>query len=119
MNVHLKYDTIDHYHFDWLTPAGDHPNSAVMLVGCRDGRWIIVQEFGNDYSCFEGVLENVDDLNTEPKFCSDLKSVAVAAFGMMKQIYPQYDDSTLGRDADLVVMVDCQIPSDDLIVHFF
>jgi hypothetical protein len=43
MNVHLKYDTIDHYHFDWLTPAGDHPNSAVMLVGCRDGRWIIVQ----------------------------------------------------------------------------
>ncbi|BEB94703.1 hypothetical protein VEE20_08530 [Escherichia coli] len=24
-----------------------------------------------------------------------------------------------GRDADLVVMVDCQIPSDDLIVHFF
>ncbi len=27
--------------------------------------------------------------------------------------------SFLGRDADLVVMVDCQIPSDDLIVHFF
>lgn len=48
MNVHLKYDTIKHYHFDWLTPAGDYPNSAVMLVGFRDGRWIIVQEFGND-----------------------------------------------------------------------
>ena len=27
--------------------------------------------------------------------------------------------SPFGRDADLVVMVDCQIPSDDLIVHFF
>jgi len=25
----------------------------------------------------------------------------------------------LGRDADLVVMVDCQIPADDLVVHFF
>ncbi|CAI2535459.1 Uncharacterised protein [Serratia liquefaciens] len=25
----------------------------------------------------------------------------------------------LGRDADLMVMVNCQIPSDDLIVHFF
>ncbi|CZW01223.1 Uncharacterised protein [Enterobacter hormaechei] len=61
----------------------------------RDGRWIIVQEFGNDYSCFEGVLKNGDDLNTEPKFYSDLESVAVAAFGMMKQIYPQYQDSTL------------------------
>jgi len=23
-----------------------------------------------------------------------------------------------GRDADLVVMVDCQIPADDLVVHF-
>ncbi|VCZ64547.1 hypothetical protein BANRA_05053 [Escherichia coli] len=33
-------------------------------------------------------------LNT-PKFYSDLESVAVAAFGMMKQIYPQYQDSTL------------------------
>ncbi|WP_368493592.1 hypothetical protein [Escherichia coli] len=28
-------------------------------------------------------------------------------------------ESFAGRDADLVVMVDCQIPSDDLIVHFF
>ena len=28
-------------------------------------------------------------------------------------------DKIFGRDADLVVMVDCQIPSDDLIVHFF
>ena len=27
--------------------------------------------------------------------------------------------ANFGRDADLVVMVDCQIPSDDLIVHFF
>ena len=27
--------------------------------------------------------------------------------------------AAFGRDADLVVMVDCQIPSDDLIVHFF
>jgi len=24
----------------------------------------------------------------------------------------------MGRDADLVVMVDCQIPADDLVVHF-
>ncbi len=28
-------------------------------------------------------------------------------------------EAKAGRDADLVVMVDCQIPSDDLIVHFF
>ena len=27
-------------------------------------------------------------------------------------------DSNIGRDADLVVMVDCQIPADDLVVHF-
>jgi len=26
---------------------------------------------------------------------------------------------SVGRDADLVVMVDCQIPADDLVVHFF
>ena len=27
------------------------------------------------------------------------------------------NDSELGRDADLVVVMDCQIPADDLIVH--
>lgn len=32
MNVHQKYDTIDHYHFDWLTPAGDYPNSALVMT---------------------------------------------------------------------------------------
>lgn len=95
MNVHLKYDTIDHYHFDWLTPTGDYPQSAVMLVGCRDGRWIIVQEFGDDYDCFEGVLKNSEDLLTKPKFYPNIESVAVAAFNMMKQLYPQYDDSLL------------------------
>lgn len=31
----------------------------------------------------------------------------------------QINQKNSGRDADLVVMVDCQIPSDDLIVHFF
>ncbi len=35
------------------------------------------------------------------------------------QIWLRDIDRDFGRDADLVVMVDCQIPSDDLIVHFF
>ncbi|MGL5120359.1 MAG: hypothetical protein ACRC64_02275 [Plesiomonas shigelloides] len=29
------------------------------------------------------------------------------------------DQANLGDDSNLVVMVDCQIPADDLIVHFF
>ena len=33
--------------------------------------------------------------------------------------YSDFETEFVGRDADLVVMVDCQIPSDDLIVHFF
>lgn len=52
MNVHLKYDTIKHYHFDWLTPAGDYPNSAVMLVGFRDGRWILGRALYSQPQCF-------------------------------------------------------------------
>jgi len=95
MDVHQKYGTVEHYHFDWLTPTGDYPNSAVMIVGCRDGRWIIVQEFGSDYGNFDGVLKNGDDLITQPTFYLDLKGAAVAAFGMMKKIHPKYEDSTL------------------------
>jgi len=34
-------------------------------------------------------------------------------------INPLDNIEILGRDADLVVMVDCQIPADDLVVHFF
>lgn len=52
------------------------------------------------------------------------------ALGATRVIYPadakqtslsisNSDTKERGRDADLVVMVDCQIPSDDLIVHFF
>lgn len=52
MNVHKSYQTITHYHFDWLTPTGDYPKSAIMVVECKDGRWMIVQEFGEDYGCF-------------------------------------------------------------------
>ncbi len=68
MNVHKSYQTITHYHFDWLTPAGDYPKSAIMVVECKDGRWMIVQEFGEDYGCFEGVLKNECDLITKPTF---------------------------------------------------
>ncbi len=70
MNVHKVYDTINHYHLDWLTPAGDYPKSALMVVECKDGRWMIVQEFGEEYGCFEGVLKNDSDLHTKPSFLS-------------------------------------------------
>ncbi|MES0607237.1 hypothetical protein ABUJ19_28175, partial [Klebsiella pneumoniae] len=93
MNVHKSYQTITHYHFDWLTPAGDYPKSAIMVVECKDGRWMIVQEFGEDYGCFEGVLKNECDLITKPTFYPDLRSAAMSGFGMMKQLYPLYDDN--------------------------
>lgn len=93
MNVHKSYQTITHYHFDWLTPTGDYPKSAIMVVECKDGRWMIVQEFGEDYGCFEGVLKNESDLITKPTFYPDLRSAAMSGFGMMKQLYPLYDDN--------------------------
>ena len=37
---------------------------------------------------------------------------------MMKLMLTAISQKILGRDADLVVMVDCQIPADDLVVHF-
>ncbi|WP_227628532.1 hypothetical protein, partial [Klebsiella pneumoniae] len=92
MNVHKVYDTINHYHLDWLTPAGDYPKSALMVVECKDGRWMIVQEFGEEYGCFEGVLKNDSDLHTKPSFYPDFSSAVKSAFGMMKRLYPQYND---------------------------
>ncbi|EPL8955603.1 hypothetical protein RFE82_005329 [Klebsiella pneumoniae] len=74
MNVHKSYQTITHYHFDWLTPAGDYPKSAIMVVECKDGRWMIVQEFGEDYGCFEGVLKNECDLITKPTLKAHCKN---------------------------------------------
>ncbi|WP_368762820.1 hypothetical protein, partial [Klebsiella michiganensis] len=97
MNVHKSYHTITHYHFDWLTPAGDYPKSAIMVVECKDGRWMIVQEFGEDYGCFKGVLKNESDLITKPTFYPDLRSAAMSGFGMMKQLYPLYDDNLFNQ----------------------
>ncbi len=95
MNVHKVYDTINHYHLDWLTPAGDYPKSALMVVECKDGRWMIVQEFGEEYGCFEGVLKNDSDLHTKPSFYPDFRSAVKSAFGMMKRLYPSTTTSPL------------------------
>ncbi len=38
---------------------------------------------------------------------------------LLSEHLEKMDFKILGRAADLVVMVNCQIPSDDLIVHFF
>ena len=54
---------------------------------------MIVQEFGEDYGCFEGVLKNESDLSTKPTFYPGLRSAAISGFGMMKQLYPLYDDN--------------------------
>lgn len=41
----------------------------------------------------EGVLKNECDLITKPTFYPDLRSAAMSGFGMMKQLYPLYDDN--------------------------
>ena len=64
-----------------------------MLVECGDGRWVLQQEFGNEYSRFTGVLNSGEDVVTEPTFYLDVESAARAAFAPMKQAYPGgYDD---------------------------
>jgi len=40
------------------------------------------------------------------------------AHGVDRVITDGVQPGKFGRDADLVVMVDCQIPADDLVVHF-
>ena len=47
------------------------------------------------------------------------QKLKVVTIGGGSSYTPELLEGFLGRDADLVVMVDCQIPSDDLIVHFF
>lgn len=84
---HIKYQTVNHYHIDFMTNNG-YPNSALMIVECEDGRFFLEQEFGDEYSQFMGVLKTSYDIETKPVFYSDLKSAAEAAFKIIKIIYP-------------------------------
>ena len=91
MKAHQKYQTIGHHHFDWLClidGVQTYPRSALKLVQAGDGRWFMEQEFGTEYSRFEGVLKSSDDMDTTPVFFPDVESVARAAFELMKQVYP-------------------------------
>lgn len=99
MDTHTKYQTRKHHHFDWLYSKGDkleYPNSALMLVQTGDGRWFLEQEFGTEYSQFEGVVKSGEDLETMPAFYPDVESAARAAFALMKTVYPAgYEDKSL------------------------
>lgn len=95
MNVHEHYDTVDHHHLDfsYQTDSGwEYPDSALMLVQCRDGRWFLQQEFGDKYSRFEGVLNSNDDLETAPTYYDSIGAAARAASGFIKQVYPAFDE---------------------------
>ncbi|EDF2276385.1 hypothetical protein BZ763_23380 [Salmonella enterica subsp. enterica serovar Enteritidis] len=88
MNTHEKYMTVEHHHFDFLDMENNYPESALMIVGCSDGRWFIQQEFGEEYSQFPGVVKSGSDLDTEPTFYNDVDSAAKAAFSYILQVYP-------------------------------
>lgn len=95
MNTHEKYHTVSHHHFDFLTPEGEYPESALMIVECEDGRWFIQQEFGDEYSPFPGIVKSGEDIDTVPTFYLDVDSAAAAAFGYIKQIHPLTEESLL------------------------
>ncbi|EBU2048078.1 hypothetical protein CTO56_18250 [Salmonella enterica] len=88
MLIHTRYDTVNHHHLDYLLDNGEYPDSALMVIECRDGRWFILQEFGEKYSRFPGVVRSREDDVTEPVFYHDLEAVAHAAFGYIGEVYP-------------------------------
>ena len=98
MNTHQKFQTKAHHHLDWTYDQDGqwhYPDSGLMLVQAGDGRWMIEQEFGEEYGGFHGVLKSGDDLDTEPTFYLKVEEAAQAAFAMMKQVYPAYRDEQL------------------------
>ncbi|WP_159185357.1 hypothetical protein [Klebsiella pneumoniae] len=88
MLIHTRYDTVNHHHLDYLLDNGEYPDSGLMLIECCDGRWFILQEFGDEYSRFPGVVCSREDDVTEPVFYPDLEAAARAAFGFIGEVYP-------------------------------
>lgn len=100
MDLHYKYATKNHHHFDFTYRADDgfeYPDSGLMLVQCGDDRWIIVQEFGDEYGRFPGVVKSREDWETEPTFYTDIDAAARSAFALIKQIYPSTPDERLSE----------------------
>jgi len=94
-NVFFKYDTIYHHHVDWVNRGLDYPDSGLVLLLCRGSQWVILQESGERYNAFEGVLKSEKDFETIPVFYPDMESVAKAAFAITKQVFPTCDESEL------------------------
>ncbi|EBQ2139514.1 RHS repeat-associated core domain-containing protein [Salmonella enterica] len=85
-----------------LDPLG--LKTLILVGGSTKGN-----PFGHAALAFSG--HGVYSYGTKTKFGSKVTDYLASQLS--------YRDTTLGHDANLVVVVDCQIPADDLIVHFF
>lgn len=45
-NTHRMYDTVGHEHLDGLVnwAIGEFPDTGLLLIECRDGRWFVEVE---------------------------------------------------------------------------
>lgn len=95
-NTHRMYDTVGHEHLDGLVnwAIGEFPDTGLLLIECRDGRWFVEVEYGDDYDAIAGVSKPNVAPYVEPQFFSSEDDARQFAFTCIKQVYP----TLAGRD---------------------
>ncbi|WP_454727912.1 MULTISPECIES: hypothetical protein [Cupriavidus] len=65
---HRAFDTVTHAHLNCYDPAPGRDTCDIMVVGCRDGRWYVEDNWGGDAKGAEKVWNPFDPSNAGPHF---------------------------------------------------
>ena len=99
VDTHQMFKTINHEHLDSLIyfVIGDYPKSGLVLVECKDGRWFIEQEYGNEFDAISGISKPTSECYIEPNFYSNREEALTKATKLMKSLYPILTDEEISE----------------------
>ncbi len=99
INTHLMFETITHEHLDnlvnWAT--GEYPDSGLILVECKDGRWFIEQEYGHAFDSFSGISSPKIEPYLEPNFYSCRDDALDVALELIKRVHRKIDETKIAE----------------------
>lgn len=97
IDSHLLYQTISHEHLDDLVDwaLGDYPDSGLVLVECKDGRWFVEQEYGHAFDSFSGISKPKSTPYLEPTFYPSRNDALERALVLITQVYPSINKTKI------------------------
>jgi hypothetical protein len=85
-NGHVAFDTVEHTHVCCYFPAEGRDTCDIMVVGCKDGRWYVEDNWGGDANGAAGVWNPFDPSDAGPQFFLSEEAALVHAVSVVAAV---------------------------------